>query len=230
MDIILVPGLWLDADSWTPVLGPLRDAGHTPVPLTMPGVGEPAAASAELGITDWIDAVVAAIDRSEGDVVLVGHSGGGNVIWGAVDARPDRIARAVFVDTVPPPNGSGISEFDVVDGVIPFPGWDFFPAEDVDDLDAHTRVVAARTTRSVPARVPTDPIPLGDERRHDVPVTLLMGSLTQEELEGYLDQWGAYGDEYRGIRDKEVVRIGSGHWPQYSAPDRLAELLVAAVR
>jgi hypothetical protein len=32
-----------------------------------------------------------------------------------------------------------ISEFDVVDGVVPFPGWDFFDADDVADLDAQTR-------------------------------------------------------------------------------------------
>ncbi|MFJ4164321.1 alpha/beta fold hydrolase [Microbacterium sp. NPDC089698] len=230
MDIILVPGLWLDADSWAPVLEPLREAGHTPRPLTLPGVGAPSSGSADLRLDDWIAAVVAAVDEAQGDVVLVGHSGGGNVIWGAVDARPDRVRRAVFVDTVPPPNGSGISEFPVVDGVIPFPGWDFFDASDVEDLDAPTREAAARAARSVPARIPTDPIALADPRRYDVPATLLMGSLTQPELEGYLEQWGSYGDEYRGIRDAEVVRIGSGHWPQYSAPERLAELLVAAVR
>ncbi len=230
MDIILVPGLWLDAGSWAPVLEPLRAAGHTPRPLTLPGVGVPASGSADLRMHDWIAAVVAAIDEAQGDVVLVGHSGGGNVIWGAVDARPDRVRRGVFVDTVPPPNGSGISEFPVVDGVIPFPGWDFFDAGDVEDLDAQTRAAAAATAQSVPAQVPTDPIALTDPRRYDVPATLLMGSLTQPELEGYLEQWGSYGDEYRSIRDAEVLRIGSGHWPQYSAPDRLAELLVAAVR
>jgi len=230
MDIILVPGLWLDADSWAPVLDPLRAAGHTPRPLTMPGVGVPAPASSDIRMRDWVDTVVTAIDESAGDVVLVGHSGGGNVIWGAVDARPDRARRAVFVDTVPPPPGSGISEFPVVDGVIPFPGWDFFDAEDVADLDAQTRAAAAEDVRSVPAQVPTDPITLTDPRRYGVPATLLMGSLTQAELEGYLEQWGSYGDEYRSIRDAEVVRIGSGHWPQYSAPERLAELLIAAMR
>ncbi|GAA4481908.1 alpha/beta hydrolase [Microbacterium panaciterrae] len=230
MDIILVPGLWLDGDSWAPVVGPLHEAGHTPVALTMPGLGQGAASSSGIRLQDWIDAVIDAVDRAEDEVVLVGHSGGGNVIWGAVDARPDRVARAVFVDSVPPPAGSGISEFDLVDGVIPFPGWEFFPDEEVRDLDVPTRAATARTALSVPAHVPTDPIVLSDERRYDVPVTLLMGSLTQNEVEGYVARWGAYGDEYRKIRDVEVVRIGSGHWPQFSVPERLAELLVAAVR
>lgn len=229
MDIILVPGLWLDADSWGPALAPLREAGHNPRPLTLPGLGAPASETAGIRMSDWVAAVVATIDEADGQVVLVGHSGGGNVIWGAVDARPDRVRRAVFVDTVPPPPGTGISEFPMVDGVIPFPGWDFFDAEDVADLDAPTRAAAARTARSVPVQVPTDPIALTDVRRHDVPTTLLMGRFTQDELEGYLEQWGGYGDEYRSITHREVVRIGSGHWPQFSAPERLAELLVAAV-
>lgn len=230
MDIILVPGLWLDADSWEPVLPALRAAGHEPHALTMPGVGSPAAGSSDIRLTDWIAAVVAAIDAAPGDVVLVGHSGGGNVIWGAADARPDRVRRAVFVDTVPPPPGSGISEFPVVDGVIPFPGWGFFDADDVADLDEPTSAAKALTTKSVPRHVPTDPIPLADGRRYDVPVTLLMGSPTQDELESFLGQWESYWEEYRSIKDAEVVRIGSGHWPQFSAPERLAELLVAATR
>ena len=48
--------------------------------------------------------------------VLVGHSGGGNVVWGAAEARAGRVARVIFVDTVPPPDGREISEFEVVDG------------------------------------------------------------------------------------------------------------------
>ena len=62
-----------------------------------------------------------------------------------------------------------------------------------------------------------------------MPVTLLMGGLDQAAFEGMIDQWGAYAAEYRAIDDAEVVRIGSGHWPQFSVPERLAELLNAAI-
>src|SRR5690606_7567617 len=101
--------------------------------------------------------------------------------------------------------------------------------EDVSDLDEATRARTAPLTRSVPARVPTDPIRLADPRRYDVPVTLLMGGMTEAEFGGQIRQWGDYAEEYRRIRDAEVVRIGSGHWPQFSVPDRLTELLVAAI-
>lgn len=229
MDIILIPGLWLEASSWNTVIPALEKAGHRPHPLTMPGVGADAAESSEIGMTDWVDAAVRAVDALPGPCVVVGHSGGGNVAWGVADARPDRVARVVFVDTVPPPPGAGISEFDVVDGVIPFPGWDFFPDEDVHDLDDATRARTLPMTHSVPARVPTDPIALTHEARHRVPVTLLMGGIDQAEFEAMIGEWGGYAAEYRAIDDAEVVRIGSAHWPQFTVPTRLAELIIAAI-
>lgn len=229
MDIILVPGLWLDASSWDPVVHALRVAGHRPLALTMPGVGEPAAASSDIGMADWIDAVVRRIDEAEQPVVLVGHSGGGNVVWGAADARPERVRRVVFVDTIPPAPGREISDFPLVDGVVPFPGWDFFPEEDVYDIDDETRARTLPLTRTIPARVPCDAIQLTRDSRHGVPVTMLMGSYDQAKVDAESGGWGAYGEEYRAIANAEVVTIGSGHWPQFTAPDRLSELLVAAV-
>ncbi|MFJ2505371.1 alpha/beta fold hydrolase [Microbacterium sp. NPDC087592] len=229
MDIILIPGLWLDASSWNDVIPALERAGHRVHALTMPGLGEPATATSDVGIADWVDAAVAAVDEVDGDVVVVGHSGGGNVAWGVADARPDRVSRVIFVDTVPPPPGNGISEFPIVDGVVPFPGWDFFEDEDVHDLDEATRARTAPLTSSVPARVPTDGIALTDPARYRVPVTLLMGDLDQATFEGLIDQWGAFGEEYRAIEDAEVIRIGSAHWPQFTVPDRLGELLTAAI-
>ncbi|WP_435745262.1 alpha/beta fold hydrolase [Microbacterium sp. PMB16] len=229
MNLILIPGLWLDASSWNDVVPALERAGHRVHPLTMPGVGAPAAESAEIGIADWVSAAAVAIDALDGPVVVIGHSGGGNVAWGVADARPDRVSRVIFVDTVPPPAGEGISEFELVDGVVPFPGWDFFPDEDVSDLDESTRARTVPLTHSVPARVPTDEIALTDEARYRVPVTLLMGGLDQTTFDGMIDQWGPYADEFRAIEQTEVVKIGSGHWPQFSVPERLGELINAAI-
>lgn len=229
MDIILIPGLWLDASSWDGIVPALARAGHRPLPLTMPGLDASVETAAEIGIDDWVAAAVAAVDAAEGDVVVVGHSGGGNVAWGVADARPDRVARVVFVDSVPPPPGSGISEFPAQDGVVAFPGWDFFPDEDVHDLDDETRARTAARAHSIPARVPADKLALNDAARHRIPVTLLMGGLDQAAFDEVIDQWGPYAQEYRAIDDAEVVRIGSGHWPQFSTPERLSELLLRAI-
>jgi pimeloyl-ACP methyl ester carboxylesterase len=229
MDVILVPGLWLDASSWEAVIPALEKAGHTPHALTMPGVGVVAAGSSEVGIADWVAATVAAIDDLPGRIALVGHSGGGNVVWGAADARVDRVARVVFVDTFPPAEGGGISEFDVVDGVVPFPGWDYFEPEEVDDMDAATKAAWAARTASVPARVPTDSIALGDARRRALPVTMITGTFPAEAVREVIDQAEPWASELAALTDLDVVEIDSGHWPQFSKPRELSEALVAAL-
>ena len=230
MNIILIPGLWLDAASWGAVTPGLAEAGHRVDAVTLPGLGEPAAVSGEIGISDWVDAITARIDATDGPVVLVGHSGGGNVAWGAADRRPDRVARVVLVDTSVPFDGGIISEFETVDGVVPFPGWDSFDEPDVADLDADTRAATAARALSVPARVPTDPIRLFDERRYAVPVTVLSGQFDEVEFRSFVAQWGPYAIEFEAIADTEIVRLGSGHWPQFSQPERLTRAIVEALR
>jgi pimeloyl-ACP methyl ester carboxylesterase len=229
MEIILVPGLWLDASSWEDVAPALESAGHTVHALTMPGVGAPASESAQIGIADWVDAVVDEIDASPGLVVLVGHSGGGNVVYGAVDARPERVARVVFVDTFPPGDGGSIWEFPIVDGVVPFPGWDFFEEQEVADLDESTRAAAAARAKSVPAKVPTDPLSLRDERRRRVPVTMLTGTVPADEIRGIIASAPEWAAELVAVENLEIVELHSGHWPQFSQPAGLAAKILAAV-
>lgn len=229
MMILLVPGLWLDASSWDAITPALERAGHTVRALTMPGVGRPASESAQIGIADWVDAVVDEIDASSGSVTLVGHSGGGNVVYAAADARPERIARVVFVDTFPPADGGTIWEFPIVDGVIPFPGWDFFEEQEIADLDAPTRAAVAAEAKSVPAKVPTDPIGLHDERRRRVPVTMLTGTVPAEEIRAILASAPEWAAELTALQDLEIVELRSGHWPQFSQPQNLAEKILAEV-
>lgn len=229
MDVLLIPGFWLDARSWDPVAPALRAIGTNPVALTMPGVGGDAHSTAAIGIGEWVADVVAEIDRREEPVVLVGHSGGGNVAWGATDARPDRVSRVVFVDTIPPHPGAAVSEFPVQGGVVPFPGWDFFDTDDTHDLDDDTRARTLPLTASIPARVPTDQLPLHDQRRFDVPVTLLMGGMDDNSFRTAVREWGAFGEEFAAIRSTEVRRLDTAHWPQFSQPERLATALAEVI-
>ncbi|GAA2917159.1 pimeloyl-ACP methyl ester carboxylesterase [Microbacterium keratanolyticum] len=230
MDIILVPGLWLDEDSWAEVTPALTQAGHRVHPLTMPGTGVAAPESAQIGIAEWVRAVTEKIDELRKPVVLVGHSGGGNVVWAAASERPEQVTHVIFVDTVPPADGHGINELPVVDGVVPFPGWDFFPAEEVADLDDRTRARTSAAAKSVPARVPTDPIVLSHEARYRIPVTLLMGSFDEQSLAEEIANWGPFAAEYDAIETSRVVRLDSGHWPQFSQPQNLATQIVDALR
>lgn len=229
MNIILIPGLWLDASSWDAVADRLQTSGHQVRALTLPGTGADGDVTTGIGMADWVGAVVDEIDASEAPVALVGHSGGGNVAWGATDKRPDKVAHLVLVDTVPPPPGGAISEFPIVDGVVPFPGWSSFDESEVYDLDEATRHRVADAALSVPMRVPTDAVELLDERRYQVPVTILSGSMDEETFRAVFSQWEDYNREFTAIARTEVVRIDTGHWPQFSQPERLADAILAAI-
>ncbi|HEY4152712.1 MAG TPA: alpha/beta fold hydrolase, partial [Pseudolysinimonas sp.] len=140
MDIILIPGFWLDGDSWNAVAAPLRDAGHSIHALTLPGLESKTADRANITFQDHVDAVTAAIDAIDGPVVLVGHSGGGAIAWGAVDARPDRVARVIYVDSGPLAEGGVVNdELPVVNGEVPLPDWSAFEDDDLIDLTPELR-------------------------------------------------------------------------------------------
>lgn len=234
MHIILVPGLWLDASSWGEVSPALEAAGHRTHALTMPGVGASGAESAGIGIADWIAATVDELDRLDGALAIVGHSGGGNVAYGAVDARPDRVAHVVFLDTFPPGEGGSISEFPVVDDVIPFPGWDFFDDSDVADLDGQTREEVAARAKSVPEQVPTDPIRLTDERRRAVPATIITSTVPEAQIREIIEKAPSWAAELAAMQRLDVIELGApgdatGHWPQFSRPGAVAEAILRAI-
>src|SRR4051794_30838140 len=110
MDIILIPGFWLDGSSWGEGAPALEEAGHRVDALTLPGLESADGDRGGIGLRDHVDAVVAAVDAAGGPVVLVGHSGGGAIAHAAADARPDRVARVVYVDSGPLGDGGAIND------------------------------------------------------------------------------------------------------------------------
>jgi pimeloyl-ACP methyl ester carboxylesterase len=226
--IVLVPGLWLDGSSWEQVAAALGRRGHRPHAVTLP------AAQPDDGPTldDLTAAVVEQVDRLDPvrPVVLVGHSAAGALVHAAVDARPQRVAAAVYVGGWPTPDGQTVADFFEPQGAqVPLPDWSAFDAADLEGLDDAMRDEMRR--RAVPAPIGwTRGVQhLHDERRYDVPVTVVATEFRSADLQ----QWRADGmppvQELGAIRDVTYVDLPTGHWPQLTRPDDLADVIAEAV-
>lgn len=229
MDIVLIPGFWLQASSWDEVAKPLRDAGHTVHALTLPGLESVDADRSGITLQDHVDAVVAAVDGIGHPVVLVGHSGGGSIAYAVADARPDSIARLIYVDSGPLPDGGLINdELPVVNGEVPLPDWSEFEEADLVDLTDELRSRFRAIAVPEPLRVTSDKFLLTNDRRRDVPATLICCEFTTEDLEGFIAK--GWMPEVPTLRDAEYVDLPTGHWPQFTRPADLAATILAAIR
>lgn len=230
MDIILVPGFWLDASSWEKVTPALEAAGHTPHPLTLPGLESKDAKRAGVTLKDHINAVVKAVDALEGQAVLVGHSGGGAVIHGVADARPDRVARNIYVDSGPLGEGGVINDQLPAHGDdVPFPPWDGFEEADLVDLTDDLREAFRARAIPEPKGVAHGKQRLHDVRRYEVPATVISCQLPSSLLQEWIDAGHPFTAELARIRDVEFVDLPTGHWPQFTKPAELAQAILAAV-
>ena len=230
MDIILVPGFWLDASSWKDVTPPLVAAGHQVHPLTLPGLESADAPRAGIGLRTHIEAVVAKIDALDAPVVLVGHSGGGAIIHGAVDARPGRVVRAIYVDSGPLADGGVINDELPDDGDdVPLPPWEFFEDDDLTDLDEELRAMFRARAIPQPKGVAQDRQRLHDERRYDVPATVIACEFPSSMLIEMIAGGHPYVAELGRVRDVDYVDLPTGHWPQFTKPAELGAAILAAV-
>ena len=233
MDIILIPGFWLDASAWDDVTPPLVEAGHTVHPVTLPGLESVDADRSAIHLADHVDAVVAAIDAvaPPAPVVLVGHSAGGGLVYAASDRRPDRVAHVVYVDTGPMSEGQAVDAdlaADVVDHDLP--AWEQLEDEDLVDLTEELRAqLRARAIPQPGATVREGHRLSDDDRRLDIPSTVIACEFPAAALRELMTQDHPYTRELSRLRKAEIVDLPTGHWPMFTKPAELAQAILAAV-
>ena len=162
--------------------------------------------------------------------MLVGHSGGGAIIHGAIDARPDRVVRAVYVDSGPLADGSAINDTLPFEGDdIPLPPWDLFDDADLVDLDDNLRAMFRARSIPEPRGVAYDEQELHNERRYDVPATIIACEFPSSLFIEWIAEGHPYVVELGHLRDVEYVDLPTGHWPQFTKPAELGAIILAAV-
>ncbi|MDG4758440.1 alpha/beta hydrolase [Micromonospora sp. WMMD710] len=226
-EFVLVAGAWLGSWAWDEVVPSLRAAGHGAHPLTLSGLAERRDAPA--GQQTHVQDIVGEIERRGlRDVVLVGHSYSGIPVGQAAERIGDRLARVVFVDSeVPVDGGSFASGWwqgrEVFEALLADNGGYWPPAGPADfDGQGLTDGQVARFLEGAtphPGATLTEPAVL-DRPLGGLPATYIKCLLDGPEPNDTVA-------ELLTSEHWRLVTMATGHWPMFSQPTELAELLVA---
>jgi pimeloyl-ACP methyl ester carboxylesterase len=109
---VLIHGAWHGGWCYARVADLLRERGHLVFTPSLTGLGDRAdLASNAITLTTHITDIVNLLnDEDLHGVVLCGHSYGGMVISGVVEAVPERIGALVFLDAFVPQNGQSLHD------------------------------------------------------------------------------------------------------------------------
>ncbi len=231
--LVLVPGFWMGAWAWDVVVDRLEQAGADATPITLPGLESADVTRGDIGLADHIDHVLGVIEQFEEPVVLVAHSGAAAVASGVADARPDALARIVYVDAAPVADGQAILPDTPPDAEeIPLPSFDDLVAmgNSIDGLDEAARRTFTDLAVAEPAGAARDPLVVTDPARLDVPVTVICTSWPVAAVREAMAAGVPYVAEVARVADLRLVDLPTGHWPMLSKPAELAEILLAEAR
>jgi pimeloyl-ACP methyl ester carboxylesterase len=244
--LVLVPGACLGGWAWQAVAPRLRAAGRDVHPVTLTGLGERVhLASPEVDLETHIADVLNLLDYEDlHDAVLLGHSYSGVVVAGVADRRPERLNAVVYLDTGPLPDGMAITDVQPPElrdrqrrEAEEFDGWRW-PVPSRDAIAAGTfgsgaglddralELIAERgtphpyVTLASKLRL-THPRPPGVRR---VAIFGSDGGLSIAMLRDLIDQRDPRAMLFADP-DWELHELHTGHWPMFSQPAELAELL-----
>ncbi|QIG40041.1 alpha/beta hydrolase [Microbacterium sp. 4R-513] len=220
LDVILVPGLWLDGSTWTDVADRLAAAGHSPHPLTLRGLASRTSDRRGIMLADHVAEIVDVIDRADGAVVLVGHAEACGLVHAAVNRRPERIARVIHVGGFPSADGTRVLSASAID----------LRTKPVDVVvrDLTDPVLQARYQRiSENGAQAIDSVQrLTDERRYSVPTTIVATEYRVDDVLRWVRVGVDLTRELRRMTDLTLVDLPSGRWPQMERADELARLIL----
>jgi len=220
--IILVPGFWLGAWAWDEVAGTLRADGHDVTALTMPGLESIDADRSAITLSDHVDAITKAVDAAGAPAVLAVHSGTGFSGYVASDRVPERIGAMVYVDSAPgiPPLDPGF------EGVEKPLSWDELAAEEnLDGLSEEQMETFRQRAVPEPGSVLREAIELTNDARLDIPSTVICTGYTSEQYREAAKEGYAWLGGLKEVRNITWVDLPTSHWPMWSRPRELAEII-----
>ncbi|MFI5782249.1 alpha/beta fold hydrolase [Nocardia sp. NPDC051570] len=226
MAILLVPGFWLGAWAWDDVAEELRRRGDDVRALTLPGLDPADPRRLEVTLRQQAEAIVEAASEP---TVLVSHSGAAAPAYLATDLAPHRFSHAIYVDAAPLPNGFVlIPQLPAASRELPLADWPELEAAGNSLLGLDEAALRRFRERAVsePASIATAPLELSDSpARLDIPTTIICNSFSAALVRQLRDEGSEpLFAELTRLR-ADYVDLPTGHWPMWSRPVELAELI-----
>jgi pimeloyl-ACP methyl ester carboxylesterase len=222
--IILVPGFWLGAWAWDEVADILRAAGHDVTAITLPGLESADADRSRISFVDHVDAICAAVEANGSSVVLAVHSASGFSGYAASDRIPERIAAMVYIDTAP---GKGALDPDFDGAEKPMVWSEIEEEENLDGLSEEQKETFRQRAVPVPGSLLRESVELTNDARRDIPSTFICTGFSAEQYQTYArehPEW-AFLAGIPELRDATWIDLPTSHWPMWSRPRELAELI-----
>lgn len=107
---VLVHGAWQAPYVWDAVSENLTKKGNKVIVVELPGHGNDTTVPYQLSLDVYRDKVIDAISKTNGKVILVGHSMGGMVITEVAEKVPEKINKLVYIGAFLPASGQALTD------------------------------------------------------------------------------------------------------------------------
>lgn len=220
--IVLVPGFWLGAWAWDEVAEKLRADGHDVTALTLPGLESADADRSRVTFDDHVDAISKAVEAADAAVVLAVHSGAGATGYAASDRSADRIAAMVYVDSGP---ATAALDPGFADAEMPLVWENIEAEENLDGLSEEQKQTFRDRALPEPGGAVSGFAQLTNDARLDIPTTAIATGFTSDQYKDAIKEGQTWLGGFAELRDVTWVDLPTSHWPMWSRPQELADIL-----
>ncbi len=231
---VLVHAAWLGAWQWEKVSKKLIENGQNVVAPNLPGHGNDKTSPSEIKMDHYVNTIIDILDQQQDPVILVGHSFNGITISRVAELRPNKVKKLVYLTAFLLPNGG--SFFKAVQGVEGSKAVENFylsedktyalvKSEEIQNAFAHD-IPKEAFDQAKPYIVPEPSAPL----MYELEITdQNFGQIPKYYIECTDDRAIPIEVQramYKG-KVKKTFTLRSSHTPNFSQPDKLAQILLA---